>query len=211
MFYRKGNEEIYTPPHLLIKENIGKEKLSIFYSDKYLVFRDKIIGIHCPATEKNKLEHLSDFLRNNSNILRFYIVCTSAQLSVSRATAIIKQDIMGLPYPENFVDLNISEAECLLTKDVLKYFISNSDDLEFLSDKVNLFEFGEIFCKTLNGIYQNNKSFQLFKIIDAGKYYALHFEYTSEELHPIIENADDIEEYIEAVIPSRKEIGRAHV
>jgi hypothetical protein len=205
LFYRKGNEEIYTPPHLLIKENIGKEKLYIFYSDKYLVFRDKIIGIHCPATEKNKLEHLSDFLRNNSNILRFYIVCTSAQLSVSRATAIIKQDIMELPYPENFVDLNISEAECLLIKDVLKYFISNSDDLEFLSDKANLFEFGEIFCKTLNGIYQNNKSFQLFKIIDVGKYFVLHFEFTSEKLHPIAENADDIEEYIEAVIPSRKE------
>jgi hypothetical protein len=205
LFYRKGDEEIFTPPHLLIKENIGKEKLSIFYSDKYLVFKDKIIGIHCPATEKNKLEHLSGFLGNYSNILRFYIVCTSAQLSVSRATAIIKQDIMRLPYPEDLVDLNISEAESLLIKDVLKYFISTSVNLEIVSNNENIYEFGKIYCKTLNSIYQKEKSFQLFKIIDTGNYYALHFEYTSEKLNVILENADDIGKYIEAAIPSRKE------
>jgi hypothetical protein len=66
-------------------------------------------------------------------------------------------------------------------------------------------DYVNVFCKTLNSIYQIEKSFQLFKIIDAGKYYALHFEYTSEKLHPTLENADDIEKYIESAIPSKKE------
>ncbi|MCP4136704.1 MAG: N-6 DNA methylase [bacterium] len=204
-FHRPRNPKIYQPPHLLIKANLGKNKLLTYLSDEDIVFKDKIIGIHSPEIERNELEHLFNYLNDFSDILRFYIFCTSAQVSVSRATALIKQDIMRLPYPKNIQELSISEANHVLINDVLKYFISNSDDLEIVSDNSYIYEFGEIFCKTLNSIYQNEKSFQLFKIIDAGKYYALHFEYTSEKLCPKNENADDIEKYIEAAIPSRKD------
>jgi hypothetical protein len=42
-------------------------------------------------------------------------------------------------------------------------------------------------------------------MIDAGKYYALHFEYTSETLTPKQEKIVDLEQYIEEVIPTRKD------
>ncbi|MCK5145360.1 N-6 DNA methylase [bacterium] len=211
-FHRPRNPKIYQPPHILIKANLGKKRLLTCFSDEYVVFKDKIIGIHSPEAERNELEHLFNYLNDFSDILRFYIFCTSAQVSISRATALIKQDIMQLPYLKNIQELSLSEANYVLIDDVLKYFISNSGNLEAVSDNANIYKFGEVFCKALNSVYKKEKSFQLFKIIDAGKYFALHFEYASEKLHPKLENADDIEKYIEAAIPSRKKnIESAHI
>ena len=43
----------------------------------------------------------------------------------------------------------------------------------------------------------------MFKVIDAGNYYALHFEYSSETLTPKQVEIADLEQYIEDVIPTR--------
>lgn len=204
-FHRPRNPKIYQPPHLLIKANLGKMKLLTHLSDEYLVFKDKIIGIHAPEEERHHLNALHSYLLEYSDILRFYIFCTSGQVSISRATALIKQDIMGLPYPENLKEITQSEADLILINDILSFEMSGSERLETVSKPAEISEFGKVICKILNSIYQNSKSFQLFKIIDAGKYYALHFEYTSEELKPQTENTTDVEVYIESAIPSWNE------
>lgn len=203
-FHRPRNKFIYTPPHILIRSNIGKKGLITHFSDEYLVFRNKIIGIHAPDNQWLELKKLFHYLRNNGKILRFYILATSSQIKVNRHTVPMTEDFMDLPFSENEDDLLISDAEEIIINDVLNSQLSRND-LSDYSSKADISAFSEIFCKTLNSIYQNNKSFQLFKIIDAGKYYALHFEYTSKKLHPTLENADDIEKYIEAAIPSKKE------
>ncbi|MEO6851710.1 MAG: hypothetical protein ABI203_02925 [Mucilaginibacter sp.] len=41
--------------------------------------------------------------------------------------------------------------------------------------------------------HSNGKSFQLFKVLDARKYYALHFEYSSETLNAVNEETDNLE------------------
>ncbi|MBW8334443.1 MAG: N-6 DNA methylase [Prolixibacteraceae bacterium] len=203
-FHRPRNILIYTPPHILIRANIGKEGLITHLSDEYLVFRNKIIGIHAPDNQRSALERLFHYLKNNGKILRFYILATSSQIKVNRHTVPMTEDFMDLPFSENENDLIISDAEEIIINDVLNSQLAKNDLSEYSSnDEVSFFS--EIFCKTLNSIYQKEKSFQLFKIIDAGKYYALHFEYTPEKLNAKHEKADDIEKYIEAVIPARKE------
>lgn len=203
-FHRPRNELIYTPPHILIRANIGKDGLIIYLSDEYLVFRNKIIGIHAPDKQRSELEKLYHYLKNNGKVLRFIILATSSQIKVNRHTVPMTEDFMDLPFSENEDDLIISEAEEIIIDDLLNNQLAKND-LSVNSSKVEISKFSDIFCKTLNSIYQNDKSFQLFKIIDAGKYYALHFEYTSEKLHSTLENALDLEKYIEAAIPSRKE------
>jgi len=203
-FHRPTNELIYTPPHILIRSNIGKEGLITHFSDEYLVFRNKIIGIHAPEKHRIELEGLFHYLKNNGKILRFFILATSSQIKVSRHTVPMTEDFMDLPFSKNVDDLKISEAEEIIIDDVLNNQLAKNN-LSAYSSEVEISNFSELFCKTLNSIYQQENSFQLFKIIDAGKYFALHFEYASEKLHTELENADDIEKYIEAVIPSRKE------
>jgi len=203
-FHRPTNELIYTPPHILIRANIGKDSLIAYFSDEYLVFRNKIIGIHAPDSQRSELEKLFQYLKKNGKILRFYILATSSQIKVNRHTVPMTEDFMDLPFSENENDFRISAAETIIVNDVLNYQLSNKKTSESPSND-DISAYSEIFCKTLNSIYQNDKSFQLFKIIDAGKFYALHFEYSSEKLHPTLEIADEIEEYIETAIPSRKE------
>lgn len=201
LFYRKGEKKIYEPPHLLIKENIGSEKLTVSLLKEYLVFRANIIGIHAPEVEIEELEKLNAYFYKNNDLLRFIIKATSSQLSISKATVPLKEDFMNLPYPVNQSELKLSNAEYLLINEILN--IKKNLIYESVVEK-EIIDYVKVFCKTLNSIYQKEKSFQLFKIIDAGKFYALHFEYTSEKLTVEHENADDIEEYIEAAMPSRK-------
>ena len=212
-FHRPTNIKIYTPPHILLKANIGKKKLISFFSEEYLVFKDKIIGIHAPYEEKNELKRLYSFLDEYSDVLRFYIACYSGQLSINRATAIIKDDLMNLPYPEEFKNLQLSASEKIIVDEVLSSFFDNSiNENSKTNDSVKQLKiFSNIFCQTLNSVYQvDNKAFRLFKILDAGKYYAVHFEYTSEDYNPQTEDIAQLEQYIEEIIPTKKSENKSY-
>ena len=143
-------------------------------------------------------------MTKNGKLLRFYILATSSQIKVNRHTVPMTEDFMDLPFSLNQHDVNISPSEDILINDVLDVQISNTSITKSCSD-IEVIEYSETFCKTLNSIYQKEKSFQLFKIIDAGKYYALHFEYTSETLTPKQEEISDLEQYIEQAIPTRND------
>jgi len=206
-FHRPRKNELYAPPHLLIRKIIGKNKLITKYSDEYLTFLSDIYSIHAPAEQKHELIEIADYLKMSDCLLRFFILATSSRVQIIKATSLYDEDILNIPYPENLKDVKLSEAEEVILDDSMRYFL-NSDSRNTLEENTTenkILKFSEVFCKTLNSVYQKEKSFQLFKIIDAGKYYALHFEYASKKLNAKHENADDIEKYIEAAIPSRVE------
>lgn len=209
--HRATNELIFTPPHILIRANIGKKGLIAHISDDYLVFRNKIIAVHAPLGARNELISLIKYLKDFGKLLRFAILATSSQIKVSRHSVPMTQDFMDLPYPEDINDLNISEAENILIDDVLNYQLSNNN-LSVISREKDIIEFSKIFCLTLNSVYgTGTKSFQLFKLLDAGKYYALHFVYTIDTIDSILENGDNLEQYINEIIPTNEETTYTHV
>lgn len=185
----------------MIKKNIGKNSIPVLYCDEYITYKNEIIGIHAPIEDEGSLKFLGDTLRNNK-MYRFYLTSTSSRAGVSRSkSTLLQKDILNLPY---LGDLNISEVDEIIVNDIINNQLSN----EGLSDKTlktDLTFYSDVFCKTLNSIYKDLKSFQLFKIIDTGKFLALHFEYSSEELIAQTENTHDIEGYIESVISTEKE------
>ena len=203
---RKKSKEIYLEPHILIKENIGQNSIPIDLLNYDAVFSHEIIGIHAPDKDYDVLKMVYNSFVLNNSLYRFYILATSSRVLIGRATAILKRDIDNLPISRDIGVISVSAAEELIIQDVMSYQRKDKQDaLSVITDINDISIFSEIFCKTLNSIYKKEKSFQLFKIIDAGKYFALHFEYSSEKLHTELENADDLERYIESVIPSRKE------
>jgi hypothetical protein len=212
-FYRAGNKKSYSPPHLLIKENIGKEKLSVFLSEEYLVFRANIIGIHSPANEKEELKDLESYFNLHSDLLRFYIRATSSQLSISKATVPLKEDFMNLPYPEKKSNLSISTAEKILIKEVLNYQLSsNKDELTKDCSVPQLRSFSKTFCQTLNSVYSiDSKEFRLVKLLDTGKYYALHLEYSEKAQEANFETDIDLDKYIEKFILSKQDSSKSHI
>ena len=181
--HRKTNPKIFSAPHLLIKENIGKTKIPTFFSDDYLTFKDKIVGIAVPINDRNKLIEFNENFNEFRIINRFFITATSNQYLVGRATAILKQDIMNLPYPEDKEELELSYAENIICEDVLKYYVEllSKGDKAKVNNKAeveDLNAFAEVFSTALNSIYEEpNKSFHLDNIQDLGQLYLCEFNY----------------------------------
>ncbi len=195
------NKSLFNPPLLLIKKNIGKKSIPVVRVNKSITFKNEIIGIHAPENDLNSLKKLERTIKNN-DLYRFYLSLTSSRAGVSRSkSTLLQKDILNLPYQE---DLTVSKVEDIIINDIVKFHLANIDLSNFCLQN-DIKEYVNIFCKTLNSIYLKEKSFQLLKVIDAGKYYALHFEYSSEALIPKQEKILDLEQYIEEVIPTRND------
>ncbi|MEO6230286.1 MAG: N-6 DNA methylase [Ferruginibacter sp.] len=199
-------EEIFNPPHLLIKENIGDERIPIHFSNKYLTFRHNIVGISAPKKEITELEKLFDVFKKNNDLFRLYISATSNQLFINKNTAILKQDLMDLPYPSVSADLKLSFAERIIKDDVLKYgieYLRKNDNIitkNFAAEN-DLTSFANVFEKALNSIYQEGeKLFQLSHIIESNGWFATGFRYTSKAVNYKYEKSQKAESDLSALI-----------
>jgi hypothetical protein len=204
---RKNAKEIFLSPHIIIKENIGTSSIPVAILDYDAVFSHEILGIHAPKDQLDELKEVYDFFIKNNKVYRFYILATSNRILVSRASAILKKDIDNLPFPERSKEFSISASEMLLIDDVLSYQLKGSDRLLFEhAQKSQLKEFSAIFCKTLNSVYSTDRQrFKLFKVLESENYFALHFEYTSNEFHPDFQRITNLENYLLEVIPMKDE------
>lgn len=155
-FYRsaKTNKEIFQPPHLLIKESVKGINIPVFYCDKYLTFKDKIIGVHSPNKDSSDLKNLAEYLKDDANVPLMWLL--SGQVLTSREGVPLKRDILTLPFPK----VEYNSIENILLNDILLYysnFRKNGEKSEILNkaNDTDLKEFGEIYCRILNSIYEN--------------------------------------------------------
>jgi len=206
-YYIRGrSEKLFAPPLLLIKNGIGKKSIPTYFSDRVLSYRDRILGIHAPEADRDDLLKIDKYFKANADLIRFYIAATSAEILVNRATAIFSQDILNIPYVAELEKSLISEADQLVLQDTLKYYLNVFEDSVLSEVSLTQLEsFSAIFCKTLNTVYSaQGKSFKLYKQIDAGQYYALHFEYTDEEIVSSTDYQANLVEYIDQMLPTVK-------
>ncbi|MCW3110041.1 MAG: hypothetical protein JWQ09_4547 [Segetibacter sp.] len=187
-FLRARDENIYKKPHLLIKKSLGNKTIPITVLDFNSGFKNEIVGINCPSEDIKELYAIEDRIKNNQTF-RFYISITSARSGVSRSIAtLLQEDIMNLPYPGNKNRTVLSYAERILRDDVLNYSldeISRGENAKTnnITKEQDLYQFGEVFCKSLNSVYADNgKMFKLSSIIDSQTFFATIFNYTSKDI-----------------------------
>ena len=208
-FHRISSEKLFTSPHLLIKKNIGVNKIPTYFTDEYLTFKDSIIGVSAPEDKRKLLLELSNAFEKNKAIYKLLIAATSNEYLISRATTMLNQDIMNLPYPEDKTELQLSFVEQILCDDVLDYYInllskgSKSKTNKNASEE-ELKQFGEVFTKALNSIYeQSNKSFYLKKIYDWREYCMTEFGYGEKANFEGIEKGSEIDEEIKSLVEAK--------
>ncbi len=161
-FHRPGKKkkEIFKSPHILFKANLGENGLPIHYVDRYLIFLDKITGIHAPREEERELKQVYNWLKNNSDLLRFIISIISTQSGVTMSSKVLlSKDILDLPYPDRG-EITLSLSEKVLIDDVLKFGINSkqvvaNSPFEKLVKDIDLKLYGKLFCDALNPIYEN--------------------------------------------------------
>ena len=169
-------ESIYSPPHLIYKVNLGLKHIPIHLSDKYLGFKDKLVGIHAPQEERYKLLEIYDRFKNReySKLMRLWVLSTSSETLINLETACKKEDIDSVPYPINLNKVALSHEESIIQKDVLNYYIHLGKQITKKSDgailhhpvkEKQLKEYGEVLCSELNDIYaKGGNSWQSGKV-----------------------------------------------
>lgn len=158
-FYRssKENKQIFSAPHVLIKEGARKASIPIDFTDDYLSFKHQVVGIHAPEDQRDELLEIVRRIKGS----KFSLFCAGAfsgKHMIDRGTAVLKKDIMNIPFPENSVDLELSEIEEILVDDVLTYMLDFREKGERATilqpaELTHVEAFGELFCKILNTVY----------------------------------------------------------
>jgi hypothetical protein len=151
-------EDRYRPPLVLIKEN---DSLPIAFWDKgFLAYRDKIVGVHAPGSQAAELRSLYQMLQAKRDIYRFSCLLNGSQSLIGKATAILKQDIDVLPFPED-EDLSFCFWEEILRQDVLMYMTDfvrlghNSRLLQYAAEMDDLHRYSETLVRMLVSVYTN--------------------------------------------------------
>ena len=199
--------KLFTGPVLLIKKNIGRNSIPAFINEKSISFRNEIVGVHAPPEDLPLLQKIESNLKSNQ-LYRFYLTLTSSRSGISRSNStLLQKDIMALPYSDDDKLIKLSSAEEILIDSIITHHLSNSEKkLSTNSTETEIKMFSEVFCKTLNSIYEvNGKSFWTYKILDSGKYFAVHFEYGSQTSDTKTVQTEDLTQYLNEIIPIRKE------
>jgi hypothetical protein len=202
--------ELFQAPLLLIKKNIGKKSIPIFLTEKSISFKNEIIGISAPCEDRPLLENIQNWISNNKTI-RFYLSLTSSRSGISRSSStLLQKDILNIPFSESTKSIGMSAVDNLLITDTLNYqLINGKQGLIKYGTVSQIKDFSLTLCRSLNSVYQiKDKSFRLFKIIDAGKYYAVHFEYTNKKYEPKLEATRTPEEYLQISVPTEPRKGK---
>lgn len=187
-------EVLFTAPNVILWENIGQEKLPVFYNERSFSFKHKIIGIASRNNDKKALKEIAKSFSLFSNFYRFFIFTTSSQLLVNLNTAILKDDYMSLPYigpDEKDVFSEIDKNVIQDVNTVMQLFLRNGErsaavkpikPTEF-KNRIELY--GNEFSRIFNLHYKNQeKSFSLTNVITLNNsFIAVVLRYQSANAH----------------------------
>ena len=184
-----NSKQIFSPPHLMIKEAIGEKCIPMEIRDDYLTFRNEILGIHCPLQCREELVHIAKHLKDNNSILCFLIATTSARSGVYRSIySTDLSDLLNLPlFMEENLTLNISEQ--IIIDDVLNYYIEefgkgkNAVIHKKIADREkHIKPFSKVYCDSLNKIYaKGDKKYYFSKLTEGDSFFACEYTFGNGE------------------------------
>ncbi len=191
---RSKNKDIFLPPHMLIKQSLGKKQFISGIISYEAVFMDEIIGIHVPDTDFESLYKLDAILQKNFSVLKMYLITSSGRAGISRSSStFLMKDILSLPFDENVDSIKLSKNEEIIKDDVLNYKLEELTKGEnakiniTIASEKDLEEFGQVFCDSLNAIYQQNgKSFKPMNLIKTLSYTCFPFSYGNTDFNLVL-------------------------
>jgi methylase of polypeptide subunit release factors len=203
------NIELFSPPFLIIKTTITGRQIPI-YLNPNLNFSFDINIIGFKSNDIFTLELIKTKIEKNLEINILKTLSTCSQFYIGSTTAIQKQDLDNWTIPLDGDEIKLSFSERIIMDDVLDYIYpswyegENTKVNKPIDSKNILLDFADIFNQSFNSIYKKeNLDQKLTKIYEASTFYALEFEYTSEDIKkPEEVNEVESEEQIGSLIQS---------
>ncbi len=146
----------YTPPMLLIREQMGLGYA--LWTDSYLTYKNKIVGICAKKEDLPALKHLHVWLGTEHKALKAFAAAISVRMFTQKATTLSEVDVLSLPYPES-ASLDASENERILIDDIADYYF---DLVRLGEDSAAMLKYGHdaladfttVFVRQINTIYK---------------------------------------------------------
>ncbi len=157
---RPRTPAIYTAPLLLIHKHL--DIAHGYLPSGYVTYQHEILGISSASQSDGKaLDQVARWLLSCRPPLLAYVAASSVTGFVSKATAILGDDIKRLPYPPD-EDLSLSPSERILVADIVDYY----RDLVRLGAKSCAMKelggpalpaFNEVFATRISAVYKKKK------------------------------------------------------
>ena len=157
---RPRKPSIYTAPLLMIHKHLDIPHG--YLPDGYMTYQHEIFGISAAAQDDgSQLLRLAKWLDSARNSLLAYIAASSVAGFVSKATAILSDDIKRLPYPAD-ENLNLSPLEEILAADIVDYYrklirLGEDSDAMKKPGVPALPAFNDVFTARISAVYKKNK------------------------------------------------------
>lgn len=182
------NNRKFNPPNILIKENIS---IPFAINKKHIPYSNEIVGIFSENIED--LNNLKNYFSKNLKYLQFYVLATSSKALIYKNTAILKADIMRLPYYDGNIGDNLSQFDENIIDNVISYyqdFLRHGESSKILKQiEKNEFHnfilsYGTEFAKIVNLVYQDEeRRFRLSDVVQLfnNSYTAVVFKYDNND------------------------------
>lgn len=192
-FVKVPNENLFKAPNIIVWENIGKNKLPIFYNETSFSFKHRVIGISSIDSNTKFLKGLVQSYSMLSDFYRFYFLATSSETLINRNNTFLLKDLKNTPFIKD--DFSFSDIDLNVISDSLEFqqdfFIHGEKSKALQQIKQNnlkeiLSNYGTEFSRALNIIYEeNNRKFRLSDVIQLeNSLIATVFKYDSENVEP---------------------------
>jgi hypothetical protein len=192
-FVKTSDDSLYKAPNILIKENIGTNRIPIAFNRQSISFKHKIISIKSLNDDLKELKKLFDFFNSSMDIYRFLIFVKSGQILLNKNTAFLKEDFMNLPLSENLKSFSLTQIEKNILHDTLTYyqeFFRHGENSIVLrpiqnANKELIKEFSDSFLSILNPFFSDNgNDFYTKEIFFGSAFIAVHFSYGKNTTKP---------------------------
>lgn len=157
---RPRKSSIYTAPLLMIHKHLD---ISHGYlPDGYMTYQHEIFGVSAAEQDDgSRLLRLAKWLDSARNSLLAYVAASSVAGFVSKATAILSDDIKRLPYPTD-ENLHLSRHEEILAADIVEHYrklirLGEDSDAMKKPGVPALPDFNDVFTARINAVYKKNK------------------------------------------------------
>lgn len=192
-FSKVPSEECFIAPNLIIWENIGENRFPIFYNEKSLSFKRRLISVKSLENDKGLLKNIFYSFHKYYSFYKFYFLATSAETLINRNNTFLLKDLKNLRFINN--EISFSEFDFNVIHDSIDYqqdfFIHGEKSKALQSIKQNKFNsfisnYGIEFSRALNAIYEDGEhKFRLSAVVQLeNSLIATVFKYDSENIEP---------------------------
>jgi len=193
-FVKVPQEALFSAPNIIVWENIGVEKLPVFYNEKSFSFKHRIIGISSIDRKIEFLKKTAQVLESNSKFYQFYFLATSSETLINRNNTFLLKDFKNLPFIDD--DFSFSDFDLSIIQDCLNFqrdfFIhgENSKAIKPIGNnkrKEVITNYGSEFSRALNTVYveNNGRDFRLSDVVELdNSLIATVFKFDTENSKP---------------------------